>query len=246
MKYWFTGTFAIVLSWILSGALAGLMTGCRFGNNVEQPGNADTITGYYETQAQAMSFCASLTGGSGLLCAAVSTEQIPSMIGQIVTNPVALQLVDPSTGDAYLFAPGGSGSALPTHVDIATRKIDFVGAASPVTHWEDPSCTSQLYLEQLGQVSNGPQGNVQGYTTAGRLQLTTGVYYFYSGTCAQSWQEIRDCYGDAGLCGGANATENLAIQENVQALLDPYLDSSLITLSDIPSIEVLGYEVSYQ
>src|SRR5947209_8020645 len=87
------GAVAFFLSWALSG--------CRFGNNVVPQAQNDTITGYYETQAQSLSFCAAK--GSTETCKAVNTSQTPSFISSTMTNPVGLFLADAASGYAILF-----------------------------------------------------------------------------------------------------------------------------------------------
>lgn len=235
-SYLLSGTVAILLSWMLSG--------CRFGNNVVTPENPDPITGYYQTQPQSLQFCVTFTS-SATECRNVSTNQVPSLISQVLTQPVALQVTDPNHGEALFFDPFGNGTALPISIDLSNLELSYLGYGNPTPLWSDENCTSQLFIESEGAITKTDPTEVSGLTTKGRIGLSIEVFEIYQGSCTNDLLEIEDCYSDANQCNGSTSSENAALQESVQNYFNPYIESGAMSSDDISDVSSLGYSVNY-
>src|SRR4051812_23073058 len=92
------GAVAIILSWFTSG--------CRVGNQVVEQPNPDQTSGYYVTQPQSLTFYVT-TSKTEQKSAPVS--QVPPLIGEIMTNPVALIVLNLDSGRSVLTPDGKSG-----------------------------------------------------------------------------------------------------------------------------------------
>lgn len=240
-----------------SGTLAlslFLLSGCRLGN-LFLPGNSnsnsyssgrssDGVSGYYVAEPQTLKFYATQTN---TIEKDASLDQIPALIGQYISNPVALILQDPSTGQAAFTTPQGS-QGFPTNVD-SNLKINFLGTTQPKLFWMDPACKKHLEVSESGQVirSNqvvAPFGNK--LPLAGKIELTIQVIYQFEGDCTASFSAIHLCYLDSNQCGGSDSKTNSQLQAIAVKTFAPWIDSQTIQVSDIPYLTQLSYEVSYQ
>ena len=234
--YLVTGTVAIIISW--------LFTGCRFGNNIERPSNPDTISGYYQTQPQTLQFCATHTTTK---CNEVITNQIPQLISQVMSNPVALVMQDLSTGDAVLVAPKGDGSALPV---IVTPKntLELNRSTRSSVLWDDRDCTFKIYVIEAGALTkeSTPITVGGGLPLSGRVQLDVQILTAFDAKCKASLDKMASCYQDKDTCGGSTDADNKSLQGSVQDLFNPYIEAKVMQVSDIPYISATGYEVLYK
>lgn len=238
-SYIFTGTLAVILSWALSG--------CRLGNHVEEgPTPPPSLTGYYETAPQQLTFCTTLKPDANTVCNEVSVNLVPGLISSVMGNPIAFQIMNDETGEARFFYPFGSGYTMPVYVNKDTKELSYIGSTQTEVLWIDPACTTQLYLEEKGMVNTGASNTVQGLTTVGRIALDIKVYSTYEGTCDDSLLDMENCFFDSNQCGGADATENGVLQTAVQNMYNPYIQAGVIKAEDISNISSLGYTVSYK
>jgi hypothetical protein len=232
-SYALSGVLAIVASWALSG--------CYFGNKtVNQPVSTDGVTGFYETQPQTLKLCAATPGE---ICPSAPTNLIPAFISNILTNPVALELQDPSTRKAGLFPYNGGAGAQGFGVIAGPNKTLTPDPASgSQTLWDDPACTEQLDLSIEGSytLTNGPwTSNTPNIPKSGRIQMTVTYTIGVAGSCTVSLQAMADCYADSTKCGSHSQSE-------VQTLFGPFISAAAMAATDISKVQSLAYEITYQ
>jgi hypothetical protein len=221
---------------------------CRFGNHVSDSdtsaSTSDPITGYYETQAKTLTFCAE---GATTQCVDSPLTQIPAFFKAAVTNPVALLLEDASTGAGYILASDGSGYNLPTAFS-STANINYSGATTPDTLWDDSACKTSIQLDETGTLSKTASSDTSadGLPLSGAVTLTLTLVQSFEGDCSSSLTSMQGCMTDPSLCGGTSDEENVAYLQAVQDFFAPYLTSGVITSSDIPQLTSLSYEVTYE
>ncbi len=236
-SYLYVGLLSFIASWAIS-----TMTGCRFGNHVESSAPSDTISGYYDAQAQSLTFCAS-HGTTN--CQAAATNLVPALIAEELTNPTVLIVTDKVSGSAYFTS--NARTSLPVTVDIANKTLRFLGYTGAETLWLDDVCTSRTYLEESGSIQPAPANPVAGTgaLTRGKIQLKVQVITTFDGTCGPSLQQMSDCYQDRTTCGGSNDGENRVLQSHVQNIFETYIQANVMSANDIPSMTSVAYEIQY-
>jgi hypothetical protein len=239
-----------VYRWVpyLSAAvLAASLSGCRFGNYVADQktsaATADPISGYYETEASALAFCAV---GTATNCVSAALTEIPSLVKAVVTNPVILYLTDASTGEGYLVASDGSDYSLPTSFS-STSLISYSGSTSADTLWDDAACTTSIHIEESGSISKTASASETstGLPLSGSVSLTLSFIQSFDGDCSPSLTAMKACLEDPAQCGGATSEEDAQYQEAVQNFFAPYVNSGAMTAADIPTLSSIAYEVTF-
>jgi len=211
---------------------------------VEQATRPETFSGYYRSSPQTLNFCA-VHGSTD--CAAAPINQIPSLVANVMTNPVALISRDEASGEAYLAASDESGYALPVTVDASTSKLSFVGQTSPATLWNDDACTTRLYVDEAGSFEKSSSaGTMGGKPLSGSLAVTLSLTRTLDGDCSASLQAMKSCYENEAQCGGTDSADNASLHAGVADFFDPYLQAGVLNAADIPSLTVLAYEIQYQ
>lgn len=206
--------------------------------------NPDQTSGYYATTPARPSFCATHSTSQ---CADVATDQIPATFQSVVSNPVGVAMKDLTSGLAYLVNSDGSGNALKIDVDMPTGKLSLIGSSGANTFWLDASCTIEMFLQESGALTRYGTSTVSttGLTVIGGMQLKVQMIQEIKGDCAHSFSQVHDCYLDPLQCGGSDNTENLNLQTSVKGLLDPYINAGVMSLSDLPNLKTLAYELNY-
>lgn len=239
------------------GAMVVVITvaagGCRIGNYSSKSNSgssdADPVTGYYDATPQSLQFCAAATTTQ---CMPASTTQIPSFIGDNITNPLALILNDSTSGEALMTAAVGGETAIPIWVGTDNTELYYANNTSPQIVWLDSKCTTQLYLEEEGSIVRGAGHYVQGTKngrTVGSLTLMVQVIRTFDGAggaCAPELQAMSTCYQNINQCGGATSAENQARQDHVRDLFETYIQAGTMTAADIPNVTAVAYEIHYQ
>jgi hypothetical protein len=241
-------------SWVGRGSLGAcaailLITGasgCRLGNRIENTPNPDQVTGLYESAFQSLTFCAA---HSATVCQPAAVSEVPSLVSGVMTNPVALVLGDSKTGSGYVVATDGSDLALKTFISQKTQSVSYLASTQQGTLWADPGCLTQLHLEQSGTYTRSTHSS-NGIDVSGdlalRVQVVRRIFPKTGGDCTPTLQALQSCYDDVTTCGGSSPSENQALQEEIQAMFDPYIQAGAMTAGDIPQITHLTYEVVYQ
>lgn len=253
----------------LSGAVAVfaviLLTGCRFGNSVEKaepPKNPDNLTGYYETAPKKVTYCISTTEGvTGLEetsdgttpapgCVETTTDRVPTLIAQVMGNPVAFIVDEWKDRTANIVDPYNPDQvALPVSFDKDTLELNYFGATEPDVLWKYRGCETAMSLNETGKIIQGSGPFTSGFTEAelfGRIQMTVQVMLSVDGQCDQSLTEMHACYMDADDCGGEDVVENNAYQAAVQSYYQDFIDAGAMTADQIPTVRGLSYEIQYE
>ncbi len=238
------GSSILALSFLLG------LSGCRFGNNVITPEDpyASDPSGYYKAGVENLEFCVDTASST---CAPASVSLLPDLARAVYTNPVIVLLEDAQTGAGYIAASDRSGNAFPVLIGSDNETLAYSGATSAEILWDDPNCTTQLYLEQAGRlVTSSPNRGTEllGLPLSGDVELSVRVIQSIDGTCADSLTAMKDCYLDANTCGGSTGSENLLIQELAQDYLGKHVQSGALDLnaSDFTQIRSLSYEINYK
>jgi hypothetical protein len=247
----------------ISKTLAGFLliasptiSGCRIGNQVQASTNPVSVR-YYQTTPTALTFCATPSSNSSMICKPVSLTKIPSMIGDVMTQPVAL-VVDQSKNQAALVGLTPEQLSLPTTVN-PDNTIEFIGETAPTPAWLDSRCTTQLWVQERdGKISpllsgepttailNSSSGQSRSVELSGHLELSFDVIQTFTGECTTSLQAMHDCYANSNDCGGANARENTQLQALVQSYFEDAIQAGVLASADIATVTQVSYSVSYQ
>lgn len=233
----------------ITGTLLTSLTGCRFGNQIQTAPSPITIR-YYETQPQTLQFCAIPTSTASANCQNASVDIIPSLISDVMSNPVALR-TDSTENQSHLISLSPYHDYLPTHVS-SDNSLSYAGRSNSVQLWDDSDCTTHFELIQNdGKISSLPESTTttssgQSVLVSGRIQLTFEVSRYFEGNCEASLQKMYVCYTNPFECGGTDASENLQLQSRVQSFFEDYIQAGVMTVSDIRTVTAVGYSVSYR
>ena len=236
---------------ILGFLIAGLMlvghSSCRIGNRVENPPAAPTsASGFYETAPTALRFCVQLTSESTERCHDASTNQVPSLISSIMSNPVIFYIVDSASGQAVFSDYTATSAQIPIYFDKSSRQLSYLGRSSPTPLPWDSECTRQLYLEESGEVQEGPSKKINERETRGHLSVDIEVSYGFAGNCTSALSSLSACYQDQAKCGGESALDNEDLHFYAQEIIGDYITQGILAPTEIPLVSGTGYRVSYR
>ena len=246
-SYLAAGTAAIMLSWFL--------TGCRLGNRTNNgtPPPADTLTGVYSNTPSAMETCILKAGQTDPVCASPAPSVAPAELLSLMSDPVAVGIVDTSTGDTRIFSPfatpdsQGKVPAISITTTLSDGTMSGGGTYPVVTYWTDTACQETDKTQLKGALNTTGAGTiVQNYTIKGRIQFSYASYTYLDGNCAASTAAVVACLQDVTKCLQADAATNQAQQNFWKSYYKPYIDSGLMTISDIPNVVTLAYGVLFQ
>jgi hypothetical protein len=220
--------------------------GCRFGNQVIQAQDPTSMSGFYKTEAQAMSICANLAG-EDWRCANASTTMIPQVIQSIMTDPVYVS-ANTARAKAYL-VPHSLDTSNYFEMTL-TKTGDLtspVSAGEPQTLWTDDACQTQLQLSKEGKVRASASSSTQGsFKVSGSLNFSVAVVSALSGDCDATLAELRACYLDSTKCPGETAQEQTEAHESVLDYFAPYIAAGVLAADEIPQLEAFGWEATYR
>jgi hypothetical protein len=232
------------------------MSSCRIGNQVQASTNPVTVR-YYQTAPTSLSYCATPSSNSSMICKPVSLTKIPPTIGNVMTQPVAL-VVDQSKNQAAIVGLTAEQVSLPTNLN-PDNTLEFVGETSPTPAWLDEGCTTQLWVQERdGKISpllsgepttaliTSSSGQSSSVNLSGRLELSFDVVQTFTGECANSLKAMQDCYSNINDCGGSSARENLVLQSVVLSYFEDAIEAGVLAPADIATVTQISYSVSYQ
>jgi hypothetical protein len=250
ISYFLSSSLVLVLSCALSG--------CRLGNfkeeNLPRTSTQDSISGYYQTEPQSMGICTLIETSEDAQCAELPLSQIPAWVQARLANPVAVKLENKETGYTYLFDPNGNGSAFEVFfTDIKEKEFAYSSAAlaAPPSEplWKDGfQCNAQLTIQITGHLRDkATKETLKELPLSGRAKVNLLVIDQIVGSdCAAALTEMQACYIDATQCGGETESENQIFQDHVFSWLQVYIDKGALAVEEIPFVDILAYEVSYQ
>lgn len=228
--------------------------GCRFGNHKEEslpPPNPDTVSGFYDMTPQSVSVCMKKEGQSSETCVQPSFTKIPPGIRAILTDPIALIMVKPETGESVLKNPD-SDNYIFTQVTKSGNDYGPTMSYSPTYPtqplWEtDDPCTLSMNRVEAGNYKkyDSARTEANGRSIVGRVQYNVKREWGFTGTCEKSLTVMAACYLSSEYCGGQNSVEDNELQTIVQNFFGPFIDAGAFSATDIPDLRMMRYEIQY-
>lgn len=210
----------------------------------------DTVTGYYDMTPQSVRFCMMKEGQSTETCVQPSNDKIPAGIRWILTDPIALILLKPATGESVLKNPD-SNSYLYTTVAMSggaygpSMNYSPTYPSQPLWEENDP-CTLSMNRAESGNYSKyaAPYTDAKGKQIVGRVTYNVKRKWGFSGKC-DSLATLAACYSSSQSCGGSDPVEDNQLQAVVQDFFGPFLDAGIFSVTDIPALRMMRYEIQY-
>ncbi len=220
---------------------------CRvpIGNKVkvDQP-QSTSLTGYYHSSAERLTFCATIDGQSAS-CIDANTATTPSLVASTMTDPVVFVIGD-EPGTAALVDKSLSRD---TMLGVAFNPADrtFLAAYYGVfPAWPTaPLCNYRIDLAiSDGKVRVDRESVADTREIRGRLALRFTYRFSFEGSCAAARLEMKACYENTAQCPAPSQGTNWS--EQVATYFDTWIDAHAHSSGDIPNIKALSYEVLYQ
>ena len=202
------------------------------------------MSGFYKTEFKTITLC---TYGTEEKCGVGDPNLVPSGITTVMTDPVYVS-ANTHTQKAYLTPNDLSGTSAFEMVLSETGKL----SASPVTDngqtlWQDPACMSYIQLEKEGQVTQATApSQFGGFVVSGTVTFDLAVFTLLDGSCGATLTEMKNCHADWNNCPGADDTERQAQQVSIQDYFSAYVNAGAMTAADIPNLQALAWQVSYE
>ncbi len=236
----------ISLRWVIVPALITMVfAGCRFGNSES---NHDRVrytcrdlSQYYRTQYINTTLCSTHNGVQK--CGGGTTADIPTRLIQIMTDPIALILVDPTgtpeKGNAQILNRQ-QADGIKTYIQSSSGQVDYRPEGSKGALLSDfPDCLSTLTERHTGTVSRSQYGEVNGgYLTCGSTDFTLELGTEFSPECGTVLKILRDCYTEFEKCDGLD-------QEEVRAIFEPFIDAGTMPVDGILNTQKLHIRFHY-
>jgi hypothetical protein len=236
------GTLAAASLVILS------LSGCRFGNQVVKAADPTEKSGFYRSEAATMTLCAFLDGQPAQ-CAAAPLSLVPDSITEVMTNPVYVA-ANSAQSKAYLLPNSlDTSAAFEMTMDSSGQLAGIPFIDEPQQLWVDPSCLSQVQIEKAGLLRGADAstpGAIGDFKISGSVDFTLAVLTALGDHCGSTLSLMQGCHTDTHLCPGATLAERQEEQLAIQDFFAPYIAHGVLTLDQLPSLQGLGWEVSYQ
>jgi hypothetical protein len=250
-QYFYSGSIALIVSWVLLITLSG----CRFGNHVEEGPTQDIgASGYYSTRPTSYTVSTTQTsGGSHVLN--LSVASVPSLLSNNFTDPTTLVMVDSATGRYAAFAPttGNPSSYQDLFVLANGKSIGISEETGWEQTWTDPACQINTTFDISGSLnalaSNDPKTmstSLGRITLTGRIALKATYKTSFQGNCTSSWQGMADCYQTLASCPGSTTADQLKWQGLAQSTYNFWIQAGALNLNEIATTNELRFDVSYQ
>ena len=219
---------------------------CRFGNRtIAAQSPSDGVSGYYATSAESLILYATMDQTHSQEASPINA---PPDIRLYLSNPVALILSNPSTGDSILVPPE-SKNGFPIRIDLKTLTFSYIGGLGSRALWNDVDCTLSTEILMQGNIRRDTSMShmIQNqYPLSGRLKIQIQVIHHIEGNCELSLKHLASCYQDSAQCGGSSARENSQLKEQAQSLLSSWVKAKAIDLEQITRLENFAYELDYE
>ena len=225
-----------------------LVSGCRFGNQVVKATDPTKKSGFYKSEPASMTLCVFLEGRAAQ-CVPAPLSLIPDSITEVMTNPVYVA-ANSTQAKAYLLPNSLDASAVfEMSMDASGQLTGTPYADEPQSFWIDPACLSQVQIQKEGLIreADGSTPTAIGdFKISGSVDFSVGVLTALGGQCSSTLQLMQGCYADAELCPGATLQERQAEQQSIQEFFSPYVSNGALAADDLPLLQGMGWEVSYQ
>lgn len=229
--------FAITVAII---SIPSFASGCRFGNNNETKYKGyDLLSGYYSTEPHTYALKARTEGETSDRTKNEIVSKIPAVASDVLKNPIMVYFDDPLTGSATIRNPVDSSIGFGIQLDADSSMFS---ASSHGAMDSGSGCTLDQVIQKAGSIAQyGTKKNVNGYSTRGSATVEYSIEYNFYGTDAacNSWLDtvFYTCYSTAS-CD--EAWTSLA-----HFVFDPFVDSGIITATEIKKARYLRFVATY-
>jgi hypothetical protein len=250
-EYFYSGSIALIVSWVLLIS----MSGCRFGNHIDNGPEEDVgATGFYSARPTSYTVTTSQTTGTSHQLN-LSVASVPSIVSDYFTDPTTLLLLDAASGKYALFPPTNGTPSSYQPIYLAANGKAF--GSSEDTGWEqtwtDPACQIKSSYTILGTInplaSSDPTtvySAIGQLTVKGRLGLRATYETTFQGDCSASWQGMEDCYQTLSSCPGSTAADQGNAQQLAQSTYRFWVQVGALDPNEIGTTSDLRFDVSYQ
>jgi hypothetical protein len=249
--YFYSGSIALIVSWVLLMT----MSGCRFGNHVDD-GVAPDIgaSGYYSTRPTSYTVSTFQTTGSSHVLQ-MSVASVPGILRNYFTDPTTLLMLDAASGSYAVFPPSNGSPSSYQLISLAANGKAF-GASEELgwaQAWTDPACQINTTYTILGSINplaaSDPSSialSIGRVPLKGRLSLKATYETTFQGDCSSSWRGMQDCYQNLASCPGSTAAQQGESQAVAQDTYKFWIQAGALLLSEIGTTNDLRFDVSYQ
>ncbi len=226
----------------LAGALT--LTGCQFGNkNTTELKGYDTISGYYSSLPQSISFHAQIGAGpardqNGLV------NQMPDFMKSVMANPTMLYYDDPLNGIGSLRSHSNTGLGIPTKISDRLSTFGVSTSASAIV----AGCK---FLEETVHTGSFSQSSttsvIAGLTVRGNIAIDYSITYSFVGQdvdCNPLRASMKSCYTDNAGC--STDPNSIFYRPFVTQVFAPLINAGVMTDTEIPSAVSVTYHAIYQ
>lgn len=248
-SYFYSGSIALIVSWVLLVTLSG----CRIGNHVDNGSSQDIgATGYYSTRPTSFTVKTSqTTGGNHILN--MSVASVPGIVSDYFTDPTTLYQVDGPNGKYAIFPPGNPNSAQAVYLSANGKAFSVSAETGWQQAWTDPACQMDTTYTIIGTIDPLASGDPTSTSTSiGRIPLTGRLAFratyetSFQGDCSNSWQALENCYQSLSSCPGSTAGDRTSAQQVAQSIYNYWVQVGALDPSEINVTSDLRFDVSYQ
>jgi hypothetical protein len=226
-------------------ALSALwLSSCQFGNkNSTELTGYDTISGYYSSLPQTITFHAEIGTGPardqiGLV------NQMPALLKTVMANPTMLYYDDPINGIGSLRAHADTSNGIPTRISDHQGTFGVSTSASATI----PGCIFKKDTLHTGKFTQAATTTVvNGMTVRGSISIDYTMTYTFVGAdidCDPLRANFKSCYIDGTGC--STDTGSIFYRPFVQEIFSPLVNSGIMTDAEIGSAKVLTYHATYE
>jgi hypothetical protein len=231
-----------VLGATLVGALS--LSSCQFGNkNTTELHGYDTISGYYSTLPQTITFHAEVGSGpardqNGLV------NQMPDFLKTVMANPAMLYYDDPLKSYGSIRAHSNTGLGIPT---VISDHLSTYGASSSASVTVS-GCKLEEDTTHTGKFSQAATtSTIAGLTVRGNLSMDYAITYSLIGQdvdCDAMRATFKSCYIDGTGCSTDPAS--IFYRAFVTQIFAPFVNVGIITDAEIGNVRSVTYRATYQ
>ena len=224
------------------GALS--LVGCQFGNkSTTELKGYDTISGYYATLPQTLSFQAQIGSGavrnqSGLV------NQMPDFIKTVMGNPAMLYYDDPISGIGSIRSHSNTGIGIPTKISDHLSMFGVSTSASATIS----GCKFLEETVHTGKFSQAQATSViSGFTVRGNISIDYSITYSLNGLdadCDPLRAAFKSCYIDN--VGCSTDSNSILYRAFVTQVFAPLVNAGVMTDAEIGNARSVTYHATYE
>lgn len=232
------------LSLGVAGASLLAASGCQFGNRTTTTLlGYDTISGYYASLPQTISFHAQI-GTTAPRNQPGNVTQMPILMKTIMGNPTYLYFDDPINGYGSIRSHTNTGIGFPTLINAGENTF----GASTSGSANIGGCEFREDIITSGKFADtATTSEIAGFTARGKISLDYSVSRTFTGEavdCSALLTNLKKCYTDGVGCSSDDAS--VFFTNRVIDLFQPILDAGVATDAEITNAREIGYHATYE